>query len=611
MSCVSVDVADQALAVERLLGMATHQSEARLRLAELLDRDPSTSAYLKWSRRVPNFAESRRVALISSYTVETIDPFLAVEAYLSGWRSSPSFIQYSNWQPALLDPSKSLDGHDAAVLLLDEASLADKRPIDSTATAESITDFLSAFRAKSKLPLFVGLTPARPSHHAIGLGHDERMQALSQLQWVNAAIATFCARDRATHLIDVPGALAACGDAWHDSDAFAATMSYINNRGYPALARAIARSIGGLLVSRHKVLVTDLDGTLWGGILGEDGVEGISVGKDRQGRAHAKYQGFLKQLRASGIILAIASKNDESHVREAFEVRAKELAISWEDFTIARVNWKPKSENLREIADELGLGLDSFVFVDDSPIECEEVRHSLPMVTVIPVSPSVADLPGRILASRAFDTLAISREDHARAEQYHAERARKTAAARGSDLENFLASLELKVALSASDDDSADRILQLLLKTNQFHLTLERPSPAILANRLKDGCELYAVRLADRFGDYGIIGAVELEAAPPSMLIRNLAVSCRALGRKVEDAIAAFAADRAREKQCERLVANYVAGPRNRVIEEALQRLGFSVHSTDGAGRAYALPVTASSPAWPKHVEIVIEAGAP
>lgn len=605
---IELDTADRALEVERLLGMASHQPEARLRLAELLERDPSTPAYLRWSRRLPDFAEKRRIALISSYTVETISPFLAVEAYLSGWRLDPNFIQYSNWQPTLLNPGASLDGHDAAVLLLDEGAIASQGLVDDATATTSITDFLSAFRAKSKLTLFVGLIPARPGRHAMGLGHEERARALYRIQWINAAIASFCARDKATHLIDVPGALAATGEAWHDGDAFAATMSYINNKGYPALTRAIARAVGALLVPRHKVLVTDLDGTLWGGILGEDGVEGISAGKGRLGRAHGKYQAFLKQLRGSGILLTIASKNDEPHVREAFEAHSAEMAIGWDDFMIAKVNWKPKSENLREIADELELGLDSFVFVDDSPVECEEVRQSLPMVTVIPVTPDVAGLPDQILASRAFDTLTISREDHGRADQYRVERARKSAA-QGTDIETFLASLELKVALAPSDRDNADRILQLLLKTNQFHLTLERPSSTVLANRLKDGCELYAVRLSDRFGDYGIIGAVELEAAPPSMLIRNLAISCRALGRKVEDAIMAFAADRARAKQCERLVARYITGPRNHVIEDALRQLGFSAPATEGAERTYALPVTAASPAWPKHVENVIEAG--
>lgn len=599
--------ADHVLAVERLLGTNGHQAEARLRLVELLDQDSSTSAYLRWSRRLQDSAEARRIALISSYTIETISPFLVVEAYLSGWRIEPSFIQYSNWQPALLNPCAPLDGHDAAVLLLDEEAVASQGLVDDSTATTSIADFLSAFRAKSKLTLFVGLVPGRPGHHAIGLGHEERERALRRIQWINSAIATFCAQDKTTHLIDVPGALAASGEAWHDGDAFAATMSYVNNKGYPSLARAIARAIGALFVPRHKVLVTDLDGTLWGGILGEDGVEGISAGKGRLGRAHGKYQAFLKQLRGSGVLLAIASKNDEPHVREAFEVRSGEMAIGWDDFTIAKVNWKPKSENLREIADELGLGLDSFVFVDDSPVECEEVRQSLPMVTVIPVSSDVTNLSEQILASRAFDSLVVSREDHGRADQYRVERARKSAA-QGADIETFLASLELKVTLSPSDRDNADRILQLLLKTNQFHLTLERPSAAILANRLKDGNELYAVRLVDRFGDYGIIGAVELEAAPPAMLVRNLAISCRALGRKVEDAIIAFAADRARAKQCDRLVARYIAGPRNHVIEGALRQIGFGAPASEGAERAYALPVTNTSPAWPKHVKNVIEA---
>lgn len=589
-------------AVERLIADASRQPEARARLAELLCRDPSTLAYVSWSRRLPEFAPARRVALLSSYTVETMAPFVAVEAYLSRWRAAQHVLQYSHWQTALLEPAAALDGCDAVVLLLDETAITGQLAADGLEAAAALTSLLAGFRARSHLPLFIGLIPPRPNPHAVGFGHATYLEALSRLQLVNAAIASFCLGNASSYVLDVPGALAAQGPNWHDAAAFAANLSYVASRAYPALARAIARAVGGLLVPRHKVLVTDLDGTLWGGILGEEGIDGIATGEGRQARPFARYQRFLKQLRASGVILAIASKNDEAHVREAFAVRARDLAIGWDEFAVAKVNWREKSAGLQEMADELGLGLDSFVFVDDSSVECAAIRHALPMVTVIPAPPDITDLPERILASRAFDALVISGEDRTRADQYRTERTRREATVQAANVESFLASLDLKVALSPFGPANAERIHQLLLKTNQFHLTLERPAPGALADRLAGGSEIYSVHLIDRFGDYGIIGVVELAAQPPAMRIRNLALSCRALGRRVEEAILAFAAERARAKGCSRLEASYVSGPRNHLIADALRQLGFQPGAENESGRAYALVITASHPVWPGHV---------
>lgn len=606
-SFASADTFSQPL--QALMADLRRQPEARGFLASEIAQNPATLNYLKWEREVPPALTERRVALLSSYTVETIRPFLAVEAYLSGWRANPTFLQYSRWQTTLLYPAPELQDHDLAVLLLDDVALAEQVGVTAAEAAITITSMLDGFRSRSSLPLFVGLVPARPDQHAFGFGLVERMQALNTVQAVNAALATFCERDRASHLLNVPGALAAVGPNWHQAEAFASNKSYVSHKGLPALAREIARAIGSMLVPRSKVLVTDLDDTLWGGILGEEGPQGIATGESGAGSHFRKYQQFLKQLRASGILLAIASKNNESDVREAFQERQKDIALEWDDFSAARVCWNDKSASLREMSDELNLGLDSFVFVDDSPVECERIRQALPMVTTIVAPPRATGLVEKILASRAFDTLAISDEDTRRAEQYRVEWKRKAVAVDNSDLLGFLKSLQLRVIIQPFSGTNSNRVHQLLLKTNQFHLTLERPSLSALIGRLQNGNELYALSLVDRFGDYGIIAVVEFEARSNALLICNLAISCRALGRQIEESILALAEDRAMSRKIALIEAKFFVGPRNQMIPDVLRRLGFNQVATSKESINYEYPIKVEAPHWPDMVDIKFEGG--
>jgi FkbH-like protein len=589
--------------LDQILANPQRQAEARSRLAAELARAPSTLTYLKWSKALPAAGTSRHIALLSSFTIETIAPFLCVEGYLSGWQPDARYLQYSQWQPALLNPADALAGVDLAILLIDDKAIEEQLGSTPAEAADAMRAVLVGFRSRSSLPLLVGLVPVRPAPVPYGLGLDRHQAALARIQAVNAIIADFCAGDPASSLIDLPGILTAAG-AWHDEVAFAAKMSYVSHKAMPALAQALARNIGALLVPRRKVLVTDLDNTLWGGIVGEDGVEGIVAG-GKNGRPYTAYQTFLGQLRASGVLLAVASKNNEADVEEAFSKRASDLAIAWDDFTATRVSWADKSESLKQIADELGLGLDSFVFVDDSAVECERIRQALPMVTIVQAPPGCVNLPELVLATRAFDTAHVSKEDLARAEQYRIERERRSVAASSTDLSDFLASLQLSIAIRPLSAENLDRTTQLLMKTNQFHLSLERPSASALLARQQNGNTIYALSLTDKFGDYGIIAVTEFERTGISMRIRNMAISCRALGRAVEETIIASAADHARQAGLEHIDAEFVRGPRNQLVPEAFAKLGFSSTDAGESKTHFRLTITAETPAWSPVVHLI------
>lgn len=556
-----------------LITDARRQTEGRAALRDKLDTSGRTLAYKLWLNRLPDATTRMPVALLSSFTLQTIEPFLQVEAYLSGWRAQITYAAYSQWQTALLAPA-SLGPCRAVVLVLHDAELlADGAGTSADALAH-VSDMVGAFRAASALPLFVACVAAPSQHHALALGHAAGVGPAAQHDQLQRGLTELASRTRDMHTIDLGGDALRSAD-WFDERAYFSTRSVFSHAVLPAVARCIARSLACLFRPRRKVLVLDLDNSLWGGVAGEDGVLGLDLASDYPGAAYVAFQRQLLELRRSGVLLTIASKNNEADARAVFEQRP-EMALSWGDFSARRVNWVDKAHNICEMADELGLGLDAFVFADDSAIECALVRAALPQVEVVELGPEPARFGQRLLRCQAFDTLHVSAEDRGRADGYAAEAGRRSLRGQVTDMASFLASCELRLSLQAVDNSSLERVHQLLGKTNQFNFTLERPAKEQLAALCVGGQRLFAASLQDRFGQYGLIGILHIEALPDCLLINNMALSCRALGRGVEDALLAFARDQAQLTGRTNLRVNATPGPRNQQIFEFLQRSGFT-----------------------------------
>jgi FkbH-like protein len=297
------------------------------------------------------------------------------------------------------------------------------------------------------------------------------------------------------------------------------------------------------------------------------------------------------------------SKNNLEDARAVFATRP-EMLLSWDDFSAIRVNWQDKVSNLRQIAEELGLGLDSFVFADDSPLECGYVRAALPQMQVVELGSDPSLFSERLLDTQAFDTLHISEEDRKRAAGYAAEAARKHLRSLVVDLESFLADCDLRVSIRPADRTTLHRIHQLLGKTNQFHLTLARPTREELDVAGHSGDRLFSVHLRDRFGDYGLIGVLELQPGTQVMEIANLAVSCRALGRGVEDAMVAFARESAASRGIKRLKAAWVRGPRNEQVHDYLWRVGFQGHPRSEGKVDFELAIGDGVLAYPYYIKV-------
>ncbi|MDP6953190.1 MAG: HAD-IIIC family phosphatase [Alphaproteobacteria bacterium] len=594
-----------------LLANPERQVAARSQLRKTLDAAPTTLAYMKWKAALPPGDKRRTVAILSSFTIETVAPFLDVEAYLAGWRADPIFEQYGGWLNGLTDPETlgPADASAVVVLLHGDAVLAPDTPSPSEAIA-LIASALRSFRARSGVPLFIGLIADAPEPNTLSLagwtGGDRR----TAIDAVNRGIRELTEALAHCYLLDLPAWLALPGSGWFDRAGYLARMTFISGPGLPSVARGMARALACLYRPRRKVLALDLDNSLWGGVVGEDGVAGIAISAEQwPGVAYIDFQRRIKQLRESGILLAINSKNNEADARAVFDVR-QEMLLQWSDFSAHRINWEDKATNLTALADELGLGLDSFVFADDSPVECALVRELLPMVDVIELGPDPADFVPRLLETGAFDTLTISAEDRGRAEGYISETRRKQARSQAGSLGDFLAGLDLRLSIDPVDTVSAARAHQLLQKTNQFNLSLHRPTADQIGTLAEQGDRISTAALRDRFGDYGVIAVMELEFEPheDTLRIANLVISCRALGREVEEAMIAFAGTQARRRGLARLSATFIQGPRNDQVAAFLARYGFMPAACTDLAREYVLDIEQATCDWPAHIDVALSA---
>jgi len=342
--------------------------------------------------------------------------------------------------------------------------------------------------------------------------------------------------------------------------------------------QGLSRTLYRQRTAAKKCLVVDCDNTMWGGIIGEDGLAGIKLGEDFPGSAFRDFQHQLLTLRSNGVMLAICSKNNENDVWEVFE-RHDGMVLKREHFVAHRINWLDKPSNIQSLSKELNIGLDSMVFVDDSSIEIEFVRTALPMVECLQVPSDLSSFPRFFGAYRLFDRERISEEDKARSDMMLQERQRQELGTSLSANE-FAKALNLAVDVFAVKAEHIARVTQLINKTNQFNLTTRRLDAGEVAN-LSDAPDvgLLAWRVADRFGDYGLVGVLILRHGGDIIDIDSFLMSCRVLGRGVENAVFAAIADFARSVGATRLRGEYIPTPKNVMVANLYRDHGFEAMS--------------------------------
>jgi FkbH-like protein len=524
-------------------------------------------------------AKRLKTYIVRSVTVEPILPSLTVEAVLANYVLDLQVGGYGSYADELLNPQSSLAQFrpDILFVVLDLEDVAGRLP-DLCAAGRfaevqqeieecvaRISQLLTTFRSSNSARIvFQGcVIPDLTSLGDIG-DANLSFSLPNAVQTLNQKLAAVCRSISDCAFFDVDHLAARYGRArWRDNRMFLASRLPISADAFSIYAHGLVRSLSALYRAPRKVLCTDLDNTLWGGVLGEEGPEGIATGSAYPGNCYLEYQKYLKQLSARGILLAIVSKNNEADVREAFQLRSADLALTLDNFVGLKISWDDKAKAIRELSEELSLGLESFVFVDDNPVECEAVRQQLPDVAVISAPIEEPWRLVEILSQQSFfDAAVVTDDDLNRVNEYKAQAQRAELENAASNRDEFLASLEIVCTFQSALQAPLARAVQLLAKTNQFNVTTRRHSAAEVEDFAANG-QAWVIRVRDRFGDAGVVGLALARNQGEVCYIDSFLLSCRVIGRGIETALLAFIAENAQRTGATRIIGEFIPTKKN------------------------------------------------
>jgi FkbH-like protein len=529
-----------------------------------------------------------RLAVLSASTTAHLPPSIRVGAIRRGLWVSTYENEYGQYLQELLDQNSGLHKFrpDVVLFALDAAHLtrgihaglsaaeADQALVDALASLRRCwTLAREAFGCKIIQQTIVNSAPALMGSNEQRLPGSRRLF----IDRLNTALRNL-AETEAVELLAVSEKVAEHGlAAWHDPALWCRSKQEIAPAAAPFYGDMVGRLLGAMQGRSAKCLVLDLDNTLWGGVIGDDGLDGIVLGQGSPlGEGYVALQDYALQLSRRGAILAVCSKNDEANAVEVFD-KHPEMLLRREDIVAFRANWNDKPANLRAIAAEVNIGLDALVFLDDNPFERNLVREELPMVAVPEVPDEPALIPAILADAGYFESLAITDEDRERTRQYQGNKARESLRESGTDLESYLAGLQMRLGWRRFDRLGLQRVVQLINKTNQFNLTTRRYSEADVLSVMDDPCSFgLQLRLLDRFGDNGIIAIIvgRLQEGG-DLLIDTWLMSCRVLGRQVEATTLSLIVAEARRLGATRLLGEYRPTKKNVMVKDHYRRLGF------------------------------------
>ena len=553
-----------------------------------------------------------RLALLASSTVDHLKPAIRVGALRHGLWLDIHTPPYGQISSALLDETSELHRYkpDCVLFALDARHVLSG--VDASGTREyaaaALDGVLEDIKRNWRLaqdafgcrviqqtlmpvfPVLAGNNEHRLPGSAAWLTQEinQRLRAMADAEQVDLlALDTRVAQDGLA--------------AWHDPALWFRAKQDVHPMAAPVYGELIGRLLAARQGRSAKCLVLDLDNTLWGGVIGDDGLDGIVLGQgSARGEAHVAFQRYVRDLSRRGVILAVCSKNDEANALEPFD-KHTDMVLKRSDIACFVANWSDKPSNLREIATRLNIGVDALVFADDNPFERDIVRRELPMVAVPELPEDPALYTNCIADAGYFEAAAITSEDFERAGQYRANAERDGLRASATDLEGYLRSLDMELRWARFDTLGLQRIVQLINKTNQFNLTTRRYSEAEAVAVMKNPRALsLQLRLLDRFGDNGVIGIVIGEFAPGSsdMVIDTWLMSCRVLGRQVEQATLNLVAAEAARLGAKRLIGGFRPTAKNGMVREHYPNLGFAkLDETEEGVTRWALDLGGFTPA--------------
>ncbi|MGH8583900.1 MAG: HAD-IIIC family phosphatase [Gammaproteobacteria bacterium] len=531
-----------------------------------------------------------RVAVLRSYTAEMLEPVLRFKLRLEGYAAEFWFGDYNGYAQEVLDAGSALYAFQPDIILL------------LTRLEELIPGFIDAYGSRPaaawdeeigsaalQLMSLAKMAGARAAAQVIvqnmilaspywGI-YDAQVpagqaQSVARLNHVLCAEASGLAN---VFIWDFNQLVLARGYAtFADPKLWFTARNPYRPSGYAAIGRDLCRYLLSALGYAKKCVVVDLDNTLWGGICGEDGLAGVQLGHDYPGNCYVELQRRLLRLYERGIILAVNSKNNEPDALEIID-RHPYMMLRRTHFAAVRINWEDKAANMRALAGAINIGLDSMIFIDDNPAECEFIRATLPEVATVRLPDKPYLMPAIIDTLPGIENLRLTDEDRKKGEIYKAQAERATFEQSFATLDDFLMGLGVEVAIEPANGFSLARIAQLTQKTNQMNLTTRRYMEAQVQAFMNDPrAAVFSVSSTDRFGDNGIVGVFILKFDADRCVIDTLLLSCRVIGRKIEDAMVAYMAELARGRGARILVGEYLPTAKNKPAADLYPRLGFS-----------------------------------
>ncbi len=550
-----------------------------------------------------------KLAILSNSTFDMIVPALVATAARHGVALEVIRPSYDQAAQEALTPDSRVNSSkpDAVLLALDyralplKLSLGDREA--SSATIQGAIGYLQALgngiKANSNA-VCIFQTFASPVETLFG-SLDRTLQGTTRslIDGINRELAEYVIGSGDV-LLDVAGVAETVGLAeWHNTQLWNMAKFPFTDEVIPLYADHVSRTVAAIRGKSGKVLILDLDNTVWGGVIGDDGLEGIHVAQgDARGEAHLAVQRLALDLRQRGIVLAVSSKNADEVAREPFE-KHPEMLLKLEHIAVFQANWNDKATNIQAIADELALGLDSMVFLDDNPAERGLVRRLLPQVRVPELPEDPAYYARTLAAAGYFEAVAFASEDLKRAGFYQDNAKRASLQKQVAGVDAYLASLDMTITFQPFDATGRARIVQLINKSNQYNLTTRRYTDPQVTEAEKDP-EVFTlqVRLADIFGDNGMISVVICRPAEAGAWeIDTWLMSCRVLGRKVEHMVLREILEHARAAGIEKLSGAYRPTDRNKLVVDHYAKLGFTkVEEQESGFTRWELPVVGVDP---------------
>lgn len=569
----------------------------------------NTAQYAQLARSIAQVAADElkplRLGFLSNIALNLFAARITVEGAARGYLLKPQFSPFDQFESEALNPGSSLYRDDPQVIVIawDWHTLLaplfreylrlkpPQRQELSEAVLERLYGLLTALRRHTEAALIVWNCPPLP-HPVTALADAGRSDSLaSAIANLNTSIAEVASQTPGVLVQDVARIATETGlQNFYDTRMALLARMPFTPAAQTALAAQLSRIVSAQLNRPRKCLVLDLDNTLWGGIVGEAGFEGIKLGHDYPGSAYLAFMYYLKALKDRGILLAIASKNNYEDAVKVFREHP-DCPLSEDDFADLQIHWNDKASSMKAIAENLNIGVDSLVFLDDNPVEREWVASETPEVQVLDFPRSPDALIATVEDSAAFDRVRLTQEDLKRADYYNADKQRRALKSETDTLDEFLRGLQTRITLEPiqAQARSLERVVQLIGRTNQFNLTTRRHTEAELLSMLNCGALALSIRVADRFGEHGLVGvaiAVPDTTETGTWRVDTFLLSCRVMMRKVETALLGKLIESIlkHDSKASKLIGEFIPTAKNKPVAQFYTEHGFQKQPDLGEG---------------------------